>query len=52
MATAVDEATELLQQLIRNRCVNDGTPVSGGEIRKGVRKLLNQWELMILKGGT
>lgn len=26
------EVTELLQQLIRNRCVNDGTPESGGEI--------------------
>jgi acetylornithine deacetylase/succinyl-diaminopimelate desuccinylase-like protein len=27
------EVTELLQQLIRNECVNDGTPDSGGEIR-------------------
>jgi acetylornithine deacetylase/succinyl-diaminopimelate desuccinylase-like protein len=27
------EATELLQQLIRNRCVNDGTPSSGQEHR-------------------
>lgn len=27
------EATELLQQLIRNRCVNDGTPASGNEVR-------------------
>ena len=27
------EATELLQQLIRNRCVNDGTPTSGHEER-------------------
>jgi acetylornithine deacetylase/succinyl-diaminopimelate desuccinylase-like protein len=27
------EATELLQQLIRNRCVNDGTPASGNETR-------------------
>ncbi|MEK7284705.1 MAG: M20/M25/M40 family metallo-hydrolase, partial [Chloroflexota bacterium] len=27
------EATDLLQHLIRNRCVNDGTPASGGEIR-------------------
>src|SRR5438128_3266824 len=26
------EVTELLQQLIRNRCVNDGSPGSGGEI--------------------
>jgi len=38
MATAGDdratgEVTELLQQLIRNRCVNDGTPESGGETR-------------------
>ena len=27
------ETVELLQQLIRNRCVNDGTPTSGNEIR-------------------
>jgi acetylornithine deacetylase/succinyl-diaminopimelate desuccinylase-like protein len=27
------EVTELLQQLIRNECVNDGTPSSGNEIR-------------------
>jgi acetylornithine deacetylase/succinyl-diaminopimelate desuccinylase-like protein len=27
------EVTELLRQLIRNRCVNDGTVESGGEIR-------------------
>jgi acetylornithine deacetylase/succinyl-diaminopimelate desuccinylase-like protein len=27
------ETTELLQALIRNRCVNDGTPDSGDEIR-------------------
>lgn len=27
------EATDLLQQLIRNRCVNDGTPGSGHEMR-------------------
>ncbi len=25
--------TELLQTLIRNQCVNDGTPTSGGEVR-------------------
>ena len=31
---ATGEATELLQQLIRNRCVNDGTPDSGGEDRQ------------------
>ncbi|MET0727361.1 MAG: M20/M25/M40 family metallo-hydrolase [Acidimicrobiales bacterium] len=28
-----DEVTELLQQLIRNACVNDGTAASGQEIR-------------------
>jgi hypothetical protein len=28
-----DETVELLQTLIRNRCVNDGTPESGGEVR-------------------
>ncbi|HEV2011859.1 MAG TPA: M20/M25/M40 family metallo-hydrolase [Candidatus Limnocylindria bacterium] len=33
MATPVDEATELLQTMIRNQCVNDGTPDSGGEVR-------------------
>jgi len=27
------EATDLLQQLIRNACVNDGSPASGGEAR-------------------
>lgn len=31
---ATGEATELLQQLIRNRCVNDGTPESGNEDRQ------------------
>ena len=31
--SALGEVTELLQQLIRNRCVNDGTPGSGNEIR-------------------
>jgi len=30
---ATGEVTELLQQLIRNRCVNDGTPESGDEAR-------------------
>jgi len=30
---AAGEVAELLQQLIRNACVNDGTPGSGGEIR-------------------
>ena len=29
----VDETVELLQTLIRNRCVNDGTPESGFEVR-------------------
>jgi len=28
-----DEATDLLQHLIRNACVNDGTPGSGQEVR-------------------
>src|SRR5437870_1099975 len=36
-ASSVDdptaEVTDLLQQLIRNACVNDGTPASGGEAR-------------------
>ena len=27
------ETVELLQQLIRNRCVNDGTVMSGQEVR-------------------
>jgi hypothetical protein len=27
------EATELLRTMIRNACVNDGTPASGGEDR-------------------
>ncbi|MDQ3401490.1 MAG: M20/M25/M40 family metallo-hydrolase [Chloroflexota bacterium] len=31
---ATGEATELLQQLIRNGCVNDGTPESGHEDRQ------------------
>ncbi|HCP61385.1 MAG TPA: peptidase M20 family protein [Actinobacteria bacterium] len=33
MATTVDEVTDLLQHLIRNACVNDGTAVSGQEVR-------------------
>ena len=33
MATPIEEAIDLLQQLIRNKCVNDGTPDSGGEVR-------------------
>lgn len=32
-AGRADEATDLLQHLIRNRCVNDGTPASGHEQR-------------------
>ena len=28
-----DRTVELLQVLIRNECVNDGTPDSGGEVR-------------------
>jgi acetylornithine deacetylase/succinyl-diaminopimelate desuccinylase-like protein len=31
--TTTGEVTELLQQLIRNQCVNDGTPESGHESR-------------------
>ena len=33
MAELVDETTELLQQLIRNECVNEGTKESGHELR-------------------
>lgn len=33
MATLVEETTDLLQHLIRNECVNDGTLSSGHEIR-------------------
>src|SRR6478736_3347587 len=33
--------TELLQTLIRNECVNDGTPDSGGEVRNS--ELLQQY---------
>ena len=33
MPTPVDEATDLLQTMIRNQCVNDGRPESGGEVR-------------------
>ena len=33
MATTATEVTDLLQQLIRNTCVNDGTPESGQEAR-------------------
>ena len=28
-----DEVTDLLQHLIRNACVNDGTDTSGNEVR-------------------
>jgi acetylornithine deacetylase/succinyl-diaminopimelate desuccinylase-like protein len=31
--TVVDETTDLLQHLIRNACVNDGSPESGQEVR-------------------
>jgi acetylornithine deacetylase/succinyl-diaminopimelate desuccinylase-like protein len=33
MDTLTGQTTELLQALIRNGCVNDGTPDSGGEVR-------------------
>ncbi|MFN2613470.1 MAG: M20/M25/M40 family metallo-hydrolase [Actinomycetota bacterium] len=33
MESLAGECTELLQQLIRNRCVNDGTVASGNEVR-------------------
>src|SRR6184192_1364863 len=33
MAELLDEVTDLLQQLIRNACVNDGTLASGQEVR-------------------
>ena len=33
MATLVEETTDLLQHLIRNECVNDGTAASGHEIK-------------------
>ena len=33
MADLTGTTTELLQTLIRNQCVNDGTPDSGGEMR-------------------
>ena len=33
MSDVTSEATDLLQGLIRNACVNDGTPGSGGEAR-------------------
>src|SRR3954451_5423039 len=33
MSELTGEATELLQSLIRNACVNDGTPASGEEVR-------------------
>ena len=37
MADVIDrltsETVELLQQLIRNQCVNEGTPESGHEVR-------------------
>ncbi len=36
-STRTEEATELLQQLIRNQCVNDGTTASGQEHLDGSR---------------
>ncbi|HEX8099515.1 MAG TPA: peptidase M20 family protein, partial [Actinomycetota bacterium] len=33
MTELVDEVVDLLQHLIRNGCVNDGRPESGGETR-------------------
>src|SRR5882762_396967 len=33
MATLVEETTDLLQHLIRNECVNDGTAASGHEVK-------------------
>ena len=33
MATQIEETTDLLQHLIRNQCVNDGTAASGHEVR-------------------
>ena len=33
MSDLTGEATELLQAMIRNGCVNDGTPESGQEVR-------------------
>src|SRR5438128_2019106 len=33
MSDPTGEVTELLQQLIRNQCVNDGTITSGNEVR-------------------
>ncbi|HEV8054822.1 MAG TPA: M20/M25/M40 family metallo-hydrolase [Candidatus Limnocylindrales bacterium] len=33
MGSVIEETTDLLQHLIRNACVNDGTLTSGGEIR-------------------
>jgi len=33
MTTVMEETTDLLQHLIRNECVNDGTPASGHESR-------------------
>jgi len=33
LETATAETVELLQAMIRNACVNDGTPASGQEVR-------------------
>ena len=34
-----DEVVDLLQQLIRNACVNDGSVTSGHEVRSAIRVL-------------
>jgi acetylornithine deacetylase/succinyl-diaminopimelate desuccinylase-like protein len=48
-STLAEQTTELLQALIRNRCVNDGTPDSGHEIRT-VRTLQEFFEGSGLEG--
>jgi len=48
-ASLADQTTELLQQLIRNECVNDGTPDSGNELRT-VRTLQDFFEGSGLEG--
>jgi hypothetical protein len=42
------EAVKLLQDLIRNKCVNDGTPDSGNEIRN-VNTLIKYFEFHGIK---
>ena len=48
-ASLADQTTELLQQLIRNECVNDGTADSGHELRT-VRTLQSFFEGSGLEG--